>query len=96
MLNVSLSGYYTWLKRPVSPCQQEERRLEVKIQAAHKRTRETYGPERLQVDLAEHGVHVGVHRIKRIRMEYGLRSKQKKKFKVTTNSNHSMPVARTF
>lgn len=91
--DVSPSGYYDWLKRPESPRQREEERLELEITASHKRTRETYGPERLQEDLASHGVVVGIHRIKRIRKKLGLRCKQKKKFKATTNSNHSLPVA---
>lgn len=92
-LEVSSSGYYSWLKRPDSPRQKEEARLVIEIKAAHKRNRETYGPERLQTDLAEHGVKVGVHRIKRIRKEHGIRCKQTKKFKATTNSEHSLPVA---
>lgn len=90
---VSPSGYYAWLKQPESPRQKEEERLEVEIKAAHKRNRETYGPERLQEDLAEQGVHIGIHRIRRIRKKLGIRCKQKKKFKATTNSNHSLPVA---
>jgi putative transposase len=92
-LDASPSGYYAWLKRPVSPRGKEEARLEIEIKAAHKRNRETYGPERLQSDLADHGVKVGVHRIKRIRRKLGLRCKQKRKFKATTNSNHSLPIA---
>lgn len=92
-LEVSPSGYYDWLKRPDSPRQQEEARLVIEIKAAHTRNRETYGPERLQSDLAERGVQVGVHRIKRIRKAHGIRCKQVKKFKATTNSNHALPVA---
>ncbi len=92
-LEVSPSGYYDWVKRPDSPRQKEEARLVIEIKAAHTRNRETYGPERLQTDLATRGVRVGVHRIKRIRREQGIRCKQVKKFKVTTNSNHSLPVA---
>jgi hypothetical protein len=38
----------------------EEARLEVEIKAAHKRTRQVYGAERLQHDLAEHGIRVGI------------------------------------
>jgi transposase InsO family protein len=68
-------------------------RLELEIKAAHRRTRQTYGPERLQHDLAENGVRVGICRIKRIRKKLGLRCKQKRKFKVTTDSRHGLPVA---
>ena len=93
VLAVATSGYYAWLKRPVSSRQKEEGRLEVEIRAAHKRTRQTYGPERLQRDLSENGIVVGVHRIKRIRRKLGIRCVQKRKFKATTNSRHSLPVA---
>ena len=82
IMSVSASGYYAWLDRPLSKRAQEEMRLEVEIKAAHKRTRQTYGPERLQRDLAEHGIQVGICRIKRIRKHLGIRCKQKRKFKV--------------
>ena len=59
MLVVSASGCYAWVDRPPSKRAREEVRLELEIKAAHKRTRQTYGPERLQRDLAEHGVRVG-------------------------------------
>ena len=93
IMRVSASGYYAWLDRPLSKRAREEMRLEVEIKAAHKRTRQTYGPERLQHDLAEHGIRVGICRIKRIRRKLGLRCKQKRKFKVTTDSRHTLPVA---
>jgi transposase InsO family protein len=93
MMSVSSSGYYAWLDRPLSKRAQEEIRLEVEIKAADKRTRQTYGPERLQCDLAENGVQVGICRIKRIRTKLGIRCKQKRKFKATTYSNHNLPVA---
>jgi putative transposase len=67
ILEVSKSGYYKWLHRKPSNCVQEEGRLEVEIKAAHKSTRETCGPERLQHELNEQGVKVGVCRIRRIR-----------------------------
>jgi putative transposase len=93
MMNVSASGYYAWLDRPLSKRALEEMRLEVEIRAAHKRTRQTYGPERLAHDLAEHGIQVGICRIKRIRKKLGLRCKQKRKFRATTDSRHTLPVA---
>jgi putative transposase len=93
VFEVSPSGFYAWLERPPSRHAGDETRLEVEIQAAHERTRETYGPERLQQDLAEPGVQVGVHRIERIRKTLGLRWKQKRKFKATTDSQQGLPVA---
>jgi len=92
VLDVSASGYYAWLQRPPSKRAREEARLEVEIRAAHKRTRQTCGPERLQRDLSEHGIQVGICRIKRIRKKLGIRCKQKKKFKATTDSTHTLPV----
>ena len=91
ILEVSESGYHAWRQRPPSARQQENLRLETEIKAAHQRTRETYGPERLQSDLADHGIQASIYRIKRIRTKLGLRCKQKRKFKATTNSNHAMP-----
>ncbi|MFC1916794.1 IS3 family transposase, partial [Chloroflexota bacterium] len=85
--------YYDWLDRPLSKWAREESRLEVEIKAADKRTRQVYGAEKLQHDLAEHGIQVGICRIKRIRRRLGIRCKQKRKFKATTNSKHTLPVA---
>ncbi len=93
LLGVSASGYYDWQERPLSRHDQEEMRLEVEIKAAHKRTKQVYGPERLQHDLAEHGIQVGICRIKRIRSKLGIRCKQKRKFKATTYSQHGLPVS---
>ena len=52
ILRVSASGFYAWTKRPPSEWAKEEMRLEVAIKAAHKRTRQVCGAERLQGDLA--------------------------------------------
>lgn len=93
VLNVSAGGYYDWLDRPLSKWDREETRLEVEIRAADRRTRQVYGAEKLQYDLAAHGIQVGICRIKRIRRKLGIRCKQKRKFKATTDSRHTLPVA---
>ena len=93
VFDVGASGYYAWRCRPNSPRARENARLELEIAAAHERTRHTYGRERLQDDLRDHGVRVGLHRIRRIRAQLALRCKQKRKFKNTTDSKHDLPVA---
>ena len=93
VLNVSRSGYYAWRIRRPSTRAQENARLEVAIQAAHVRTRQTYGPERLQAELREDGCPAGVGRIKRLRKKLGLRCTQVRRFTTTTDSTHALPVA---
>lgn len=93
MLNVSPSGYYAWSSRLPSKHAQDEARLAIEIQAAHTRNRQVAGPETIQRDLAEHGIIVGICRIRTIRKNLGIRCKQIKKFKATTDSKHTLPVA---
>jgi len=93
LFNVSRSGFYIWLRREPSRRALEDERLKVAIKAAHQRTRESYGARRLQPELAADGFVAGRDRIARLRRELGLRCRQKRKFKATTNSKHSLPVA---
>jgi putative transposase len=93
VLGVPKSGYYAWRKRKPSARKLEDERLKVEIKAAHERGRGTYGPEKLQEELAEvEKMEVGLNRIKRLRRELKIRCKQVKKYKATTDSNHNLPV----
>lgn len=92
-LGVSRSGYYKWYKRKRSKREREDARLEVSIKAAHQRSRETYGTIRIKDELAEEGIKAGRDRIRRLRNKLGLVCKRRKRFKATTDSNHSMPAS---
>jgi putative transposase len=93
VMEVSVSGYYKWLKRKPSKREMEDNRLEINIRAAHQRGRGTYGALRIKDELAEEGIEAGRDRIRRLRKKLGLTCKNKKKYKATTDSNHKMPVA---
>lgn len=93
VFDVSRSGYYAALDRPSSQRAQDDEKLKIAIKAAHVQTRQTYGPLRLQPELAAQGFEAGRDRIVRLRRELGLRCKQKRRFKATTNSKHAYPVA---
>lgn len=92
-LYVSQSGYHAWRPRKPSRRAQENARLSRALQATHKRTRETYGPERRKPELRAQGFVVGLSRIKRLRKVLGLRCRQVRRFKATTDSAHDLPVA---
>ena len=92
-LGVSRAGFYDWRGGSPSARQQEEERLKVAIRAVHAKMRGVYGARRLQPELAEMGFVAGRDRIARLRREMGIRCRQKRKFKATTNSAHALPVA---
>jgi transposase InsO family protein len=94
-LSVSRSGYYAWVVRQPSKRTQARERLKVAAQAAHRRTRRTYGAVRLQKELASAGFTASLGTIKSVRRELGLQCiQQKRRFRVTTtDSRHRLPVA---
>lgn len=93
VFNVSRRGFYAAAERKPSQRAQHDERLKVAIKAAHAQTRETYGPLRIWPELLAQGFAIGRDRVIRLRRELGLRCKQKRQFKVTTNSRHGFPVA---
>ena len=93
VLEVSRSGYYVWRMHCPSKRTPENARLELTIQAVYVRTRQTYGPERLQAELREDGFPAGISRIKRLRKKLGLRCTPVRRFRLTTDSAHALPVA---
>jgi putative transposase len=95
VLGVSRSGYHAWATRQASKRAKARERLKLAAQAAHQRTRQTYGAVRLQKELASDGFTVSLGTLKRVRRELGLRCvQQKRRFRVTTtDSRHTLPVA---
>lgn len=93
VLKVSPGGYYAWLKRPESRRGREDRRLLVEIKAIHQESRGVYGSPRVHAELKDRQMHHGRKRIARMMRKNGIRAKQSRKFKPTTDSNHSHPVA---
>jgi len=93
VMKVSKSGYYEWRNRPESTRAKHNKRLLKRIETVHKASRKTYGVRRVHGQLIADGESCGRNRVARIMREFGIRSKRIKKFRVTTNSKHSYPVA---
>ena len=94
LLNVAKSGYQAWSRGKVLPAKKlEDARLLAAIRAAHERGRGIYGPKKIQTELATQGLTAGLNRIKRLRKLHGIRCMHKKRFRVTTDSKHLLPVA---
>ncbi len=93
VLAVSLSGFYSWLRRARSRHAEKDEALTEEIVMFHCGSRYTYGSPRVHKDLKAAGYKVGRKRVARLMRSAGLRGKTKRKFKVTTNSKHSRPRA---
>lgn len=94
VFGVSSSGYYDWLRRPLSVRRSEDQRLWEKIKKYWETSRGTYGSPRVTNKLREDGETCGKNRVARIMRERGLQGAGKRKFKVvTTDSNHDLPIA---
>lgn len=92
-LEVSRSGFYVWLGRGESGRAREDCRLTVLIREEHERSRGTYGAPRIHAALKKRGEACGLHRVERLMQVAGIRSKVRRKFKKTTDSNHPHPIA---
>ena len=93
LLQVSVSGFYAWRNRGPSQRQLDDMVLLAHVRAAFRRSRESYGAERVHHELAENGIEVGRHRVARLMRGNGLSPKRKQKFKKTTDSQHNKAVA---
>jgi len=94
LMAVAKSGYQAWSRGKVIPARRlEDARLVAAIKAAHQRGRGTYGPKKIQTELASQGIAAGLNRIKRLRKLHGIRCTHKKRFRVTTDSKHQLPIA---
>jgi putative transposase len=93
VLGVSRSGYYDWKERPEPSANAETVALSAEITAAHKRSRGTYGSPRVHRELRARGILISRKRVERLMREKGLQGAQKRRFRCTTDSRHSLPIA---
>ena len=92
-LRISRSGFYAWRERPESAHAVQDRHLSVRVRASFEASRKRYGSPRIWEDLVEDQIRVSRKRVVRLMQEQGLRARARKRFKVTTMSDHDQPVA---
>lgn len=93
VLDVSRSGYYDWLYRPVSNREQSNNQLLGQIIDIHASSRNIYGYRKIYYQLLKNGVDCSENRVFRLMNKNNIFSKVKKKFKATTNSKHNLPIS---
>lgn len=88
VLEVSASGYYAWRKRTPSKQAQAREALDRKVRTEFETRKGRAGAPRLARHLKR-----GRRQVAQSLRRQGLRAKAARKFKATTNSKHTLPVA---
>jgi putative transposase len=93
IFSVSRSGLYSWLRRGRSQRYQINEELVNHIRRIYDETHRIYGSPRITDALRQKGIRCNKKRVARLMRINGIMAKTKRKFKVTTHSNHKRPVA---
>ena len=97
VLGVSASGYFAWKDRPACRRQRDDLVLLAHARSSFALSNGTYGSPRMTRELQEQsanwGFAVGRRRTARLMRENDLKARQKRRFKRTTDREHSWPIA---
>jgi putative transposase len=93
VLGVSRSGFYAWRSRTPSAAEIRREELAEEVKAIHAQVKGRYGSPRIHAELVSRGHACGVNFVAEVMREAGIAAKTKRKFRQTTDSNHTLPVA---
>jgi putative transposase len=94
LLQISRSGFYAWLERPMSDRERTDLALTAKIEAIHRRSKGVYGSPNIHAELADdYAIHVGRKRVARLMRAAGLRGATLRRYIVTTQPDLQAPRA---
>jgi len=93
VLEVSRTGYYDWCKRPLSERELSNGQLDTHIQAIFIEHKGRYGSPRITEELIDRDIICSENRVAARMKTLKLQAKAKRKYKMTTDSNHNKPIA---
>lgn len=94
VFNVSRSAYYAWQNGKSSKRTTSNNTMIKEIRVVYNNSKGTYGSPRIAKELNSKGISVSKRRVAKLMKKEGIQSKIRKKYKVTTDSNHKYPVAK--
>ena len=89
VLGVSRAGFYAAQDRGPSERSQRKQRVLLEIRSIHKESRQRYGSPRVHDELRARELRCSENQVALLMREDGLRAKKRRRFRVTTNSDHS-------
>jgi transposase InsO family protein len=92
IMRVTSRGFRAWQVRPMSQRQRDDMVLLAHIREQHRLSLESYGRQRMTEELQELGLKVGHRRVGLMR-ENGIKIVRTRKYKATTDNNHTFNIA---
>jgi len=96
VLKVSRSCYYRWYSGGISNRELENKMFSILIKQIFNESKHRYGSPRIAAELRNKGYVISKPRVAKLMRLNGLRSKVKRKYKITTDSNHSYSISRNY
>jgi transposase InsO family protein len=93
-MEVSRSAYYSYLKKKNEETINPDIRLIVELKMIHRKSNRSYGSRRMAKELSTKGYTIGRYKVRRLMRENGILCKQRRKYVVTTKSNHGLVTAK--
>jgi transposase InsO family protein len=93
VLGVSRSGFYAWRSREASAADERREELTAEVKEIHAEVKARYGSPRIHAELVGRGHECSVNFVAKVMREAGIAAKTRRKFRQTTDSNHTLPVA---
>ena len=94
VLGVQRSAYYAWRGQPGSVIEPQELALRGRMKALFAASRGSLGSRTLMNNLNQEGFQIGRERTRGLMKTLDLKVRHKRKYKVTTDSKHRLPVAK--
>lgn len=88
-MQVSSTAFYDWQNAPIKPFDTSEFNLDNAVQNTFKTHRMTLGSRRMVTELAKQNIVIGRYKARSIMRKLELVARYPKKYKMTTDSNHS-------
>ena len=92
-MKVARSGYYFFKAGPLAARGNHDTRLIVEVRALHKQSKGSYGSRRISKALKIKGHNAGRYKARTLMKKAGVKCRQRRRFRVATDSKHSMPIA---
>lgn len=93
VLRVSRSGYYSWRRDRAHVTTARNEKFDDDVEKAHQASHGRYGSRRLQRELNERGIRCSRTRVACAMRRRGLKARGRRRYRATTDSNHSFDIA---